>query len=98
MVSQPANNEPAGPMGRAVNVVFLLYKRCLSPLLHAVVPGGCRYLPTCSEYAYTALVRFGVWRGSWLAARRLLRCHPWAEGGFDPVPDAVLRPTTEASR
>lgn len=84
--------------GRAVAVAFWLYKRCLSPVVHAVAPGGCRYLPTCSEYAYTALVRFGICRGSWLAARRLLRCHPWAKGGLDPVPDPVLRPTTEASR
>lgn len=73
-------------------IAFWVYKRCLSPLLHAVAPSGCRYLPSCSEYAYTALVRFGALRGSWLALRRLLRCHPWAEGGLDPVPDRPSGP------
>ena len=62
------------------------YKAVLSPLLHAVSPGRCLYLPTCSEYAYTAVQRFGVARGSWLALRRLARCHPWGNGGLDPVP------------
>ena len=71
-------------------VVFWLYKACVSPLIHAIAPSDCRYLPTCSEYAYTSLVRFGVVRGSWLALRRLLRCHPWAKGGLDPVPERVL--------
>ena len=48
--------------------------------------GRCRFTPTCSEYAYVALVRFGVFKGSWLALRRLARCHPFAKGGLDPVP------------
>jgi hypothetical protein len=73
-------------------VAFWVYKRCFSPLLHAVAPGGCRYLPSCSEYAYTALVRFGVLRGSWLTLKRLLRCHPWAAGGLDPVPNRLSGP------
>jgi uncharacterized protein len=48
----------------------------------------CRFYPSCSAYALTALQRFGILRGSWLAARRLLRCHPWTPGGVDHVPDA----------
>jgi len=72
---------------RAIGFVFRLYKSILSPVLHAISPSHCLYLPTCSEYAYTAMSRFGLARGSWMALRRLLRCHPWAEGGFDPVPE-----------
>lgn len=48
--------------------------------------GQCRFVPTCSEYALQALERHGALRGTWLAARRIGRCHPWCEGGFDPVP------------
>jgi hypothetical protein len=58
------------------------YKRFLSPLL----PAACRFQPTCSEYAAEAVSMHGVMRGSALAASRILRCHPWSRGGFDPVP------------
>ena len=70
----------------AIRITYWLYKSILSPVLHALSPTQCRYLPTCSEYAYVALVRFGVLKGSWLALRRLARCHPFAKGGLDPVP------------
>jgi putative membrane protein insertion efficiency factor len=70
----------------AVRVAYGIYKSVLSPVLHAFSPTECLYLPTCSEYAYVALVRFGVIKGSWLALRRLARCHPFARGGLDPVP------------
>lgn len=56
-------------------------------LLRSGRPTGCRYLPTCSEYAVDAVDRHGVARGSWLAARRLMRCTPWGGHGIDPVPD-----------
>ncbi|HEY6118750.1 MAG TPA: membrane protein insertion efficiency factor YidD [Pyrinomonadaceae bacterium] len=57
------------------------YKLILSPLL----PPSCRFVPTCSEYAMDAIARYGALRGSGLALRRLLRCHPFSQGGYDPV-------------
>jgi len=65
-------------------LLFLLrlYKRYVSPLL----PDACRYLPTCSVYAMEAVDAHGAVRGTWLATCRLARCHPFCEGGLDPVP------------
>lgn len=59
-----------------------LYQRFISPLTGP----SCRFYPSCSQYAVTALVRFGPFRGGWLAIRRLGRCNPWNPGGVDPVP------------
>jgi len=61
--------------------ILRLYKRWLSP---ALAP-SCRYVPTCSEYAMEAIDRFGLFRGGLMAAWRLLRCHPFVKGGYDPV-------------
>lgn len=58
------------------------YRYTLSPL----IGGQCRFEPTCSIYAMQAIELYGAWRGSWLAARRLLRCNPFCAGGRDPVP------------
>jgi putative membrane protein insertion efficiency factor len=71
---------------RHAATLLTLYKRVLSPLFHIFVISQCKYLPTCSEYAYSAVVRYGWLRGGWLAIRRVGRCHPWAEGRHDPVP------------
>ena len=68
-------------------LAFRFYKGLLSPVLHAISPSRCLYLPTCSEYAYTAVSRFGLVRGSWMALQRFTRCHPWGKGGLDPVPE-----------
>ncbi|MDL2210778.1 membrane protein insertion efficiency factor YidD [Desulfovibrio sp. OttesenSCG-928-O18] len=68
---------------RAIAVLPIrLYKYCISPML----PPACRYLPTCSEYALQAVMRHGVFRGGAYAIWRILRCHPLAKGGYDPVP------------
>jgi putative membrane protein insertion efficiency factor len=58
------------------------YQVALSPLL----PPSCRFSPSCSQYALEAITRHGALKGTWLAARRLVRCHPFHPGGFDPVP------------
>ncbi|MGC6416217.1 MAG: membrane protein insertion efficiency factor YidD [Bradymonadia bacterium] len=64
------------------------YQRWLSPL----TPPSCRFQPTCSQYSITAYKRFGFFKGSWLTLRRISRCHPFNEGGYDPVEVTNERP------
>lgn len=72
-----------GSAARGLGVVAIrAYQRWVSPGL----PPSCRFYPSCSEYAAQAVARHGLLRGCWLAARRLLRCHPFHPGGYDPVP------------
>ncbi|MBL8966957.1 MAG: membrane protein insertion efficiency factor YidD [Spirochaetaceae bacterium] len=68
----------------ALPLLFLIkfYRAVISPLK----PPSCRFYPTCSAYAYEAIVKYGPFRGSWLALKRIVRCHPMNPGGFDPVP------------
>lgn len=68
-------------MQAAVIAALKVYKRWVSPLL----PSACRFYPTCSEYMMEAVRKHGTLRGTMLGVRRLLRCHPFHEGGFDPV-------------
>jgi hypothetical protein len=67
---------------RLLILLVRAYRLLVSPLL----PPACRFYPSCSRYAETAVARHGALRGSWLAARRLVRCHPFHPGGIDPVP------------
>jgi putative membrane protein insertion efficiency factor len=79
----PADPEP--PLSPGVRVALIVlrgYKLLISPLF----TGSCRFLPSCSDYAAQAIRWYGVPRGSWLALKRLARCHPFCAGGHDPVP------------
>ncbi|TMJ01814.1 MAG: membrane protein insertion efficiency factor YidD [Bacillati bacterium ANGP1] len=69
-------------MTRLLLVLIRAYQRFVSPY----TPPSCRFSPSCSSYAAEAIARHGPWRGAGLAVRRLLRCHPWNPGGYDPVP------------
>ena len=66
------------------NVVLALL-RCYKYLVSPMMLPACRYVPTCSEYAIEAVENYGALRGSWMALRRVLRCHPFVKGGYDPV-------------
>ena len=71
-------------MAKRIALGFLsFYKAAISPYL----PSQCRFHPTCSEYAADAITAHGAARGSWMGLKRILRCNPWASGGFDPVPE-----------
>lgn len=81
---------PSGPAARLLVLAITGYQRYLSPALGQ----HCRFAPSCSSYAVQAVTEHGAARGSWLAARRLLRCHPWNPGGHDPVPSPVAASAT----
>jgi uncharacterized protein len=74
-----------------MRAVILCYRYALSPVL----PGACRFQPTCSAYALEAVSRFGAWRGGWLTLKRIGRCHPWGSWGYDPVPSTFCRHRSE---
>lgn len=63
-------------------LLIRFYRTCISPLKSPV----CRFTPTCSEYALEAIMKYGPLKGSWLAIKRICRCHPWGGSGYDPVP------------
>ena len=69
-------------MKKFVTSAIRFYQRQISPLS----PPRCRYIPTCSQYALEAVEKYGAVKGSWLAAKRILRCNPFHKGGYDPVP------------
>jgi putative membrane protein insertion efficiency factor len=67
---------------RVLQAVIRAYQVTISP----VFAGSCRYYPSCSQYTYEAVTRYGWLRGSWMGMKRIGRCHPFARGGYDPVP------------
>lgn len=68
---------------KAIAIALIrFYRRFISPLK----PPVCRFAPTCSEYGLIAIARYGVFRGGWLTAKRIAKCHPFHPGGYDPVP------------
>lgn len=87
-----ADTQP-GMAGRCLIAVLRWYRDAVSPAL----PPRCRFYPTCSSYAVTALQRYGAMRGGWLALRRIVRCGPWHPGGVDHVPAALGEPSMDDS-
>ncbi len=69
-------------LGWVLIVPIMFYKKFISPL----TPPVCRYTPTCSTYALQAIKKYGPFKGTWLAVKRILRCNPWGGSGYDPVP------------
>lgn len=69
-------------MTRTMLLLVRAYQRFVSPY----TPPSCRFYPSCSAYAVDAITRYGAWKGGFLTVRRLLRCHPFHPGGYDPVP------------
>lgn len=81
----------AARLGRVLAYPLILVIRAYQQVISPLTPPSCRYYPSCSAYAVTALERYGPIKGTYLAARRLLRCHPWAPGGVDHVPERTPR-------
>lgn len=84
--AQPSTRAPLPLLRRLTITPFVALIRVYQFTLSPLVGGQCRYVPTCSHYGLDALRAHGVVRGLSLTARRLLRCHPWSRGGYDPVP------------
>jgi len=70
------------PVGAVLVAAIRIYQKTLSRAL----PPSCRFYPSCSQYTLAAIVKYGALKGAWLGARRILRCHPFHPGGYDPVP------------
>lgn len=83
---------------KVVRLFLLALIRGYQLLVSPFFPPACRYLPTCSDYAREAVALHGPLKGSWLAVRRLLRCHPWSRWGYDPVPEKAAAGNIAAAK
>jgi uncharacterized protein len=72
-----------------MKTIFIYLIRSYQILISPLFPPSCRFQPTCSHYAIEAIAKFGAIKGGWLAIKRILRCHPFHPGGYDPVPDCL---------
>lgn len=79
-------HDPVSPIARGGRWVAVAVIRVYQLFISPLIPASCRYTPSCSAYAVEAVERHGVLRGSWLATKRIFRCHPFRPGGHDPVP------------
>ena len=77
-------------MKKILMFIIKIYQKVISPL----TPPSCRFYPTCSHYGIEAIEKHGALKGSWLAIRRISKCHPFHEGGFDPVPEKESKKIT----
>ena len=73
-------------MGKFIRSIALALIRFYQSFISPLLGSNCRFYPTGSHYMYEAIARYGLRRGGWMGVRRIARCHPWNEGGFDPVP------------
>ena len=76
-----------GALRQVISTVLILLIKGYKLFISTVLPPSCRYHPTCSTYAIQALQKHGIVKGGYLSAKRIIRCHPYAEGGYDPVPE-----------
>lgn len=86
-----------GPISRLASIPFILLIRAYQVTLGPFLGGQCRFHPTCSRYAVEAYQTHGPIRGSWLTIRRLVRCHPFSRGGYDPVPPSEKSAPNDAA-
>ncbi|MFA6301855.1 MAG: membrane protein insertion efficiency factor YidD [Legionella sp.] len=75
-----------GPINRIFQQIICVPIRLYQYVLRPVMKPCCRYYPSCSEYALNAINNYGISKGIWMASKRIMRCHPWAGSGYDPVP------------
>jgi putative membrane protein insertion efficiency factor len=73
-------------MKSLILILISNYKNLLSPILGSILGGSCRFTPTCSEYSYSAIKKYGTTKGLKLSLKRILKCHPFSEPAFDPIP------------